>query len=109
MDRRHNQRITALLPVRVWGVDKNVLPFTQQARVKNISSNGAVIQGMQRQLLPGEFIHVQIGKDKAQFRVVWVGKNGTAREGEIGIQNLPTEPFIWNVDPAQCNEFVGNG
>lgn len=109
MDRRQNQRITALLPVKVWGMDKNVLPFAQQARVKNISGNGAVLQGMQRQVLPGEFIHVQLGKDSAQFRVVWVGKNGTPREGEIGIQNLPAEPHIWDINPAQCTEFAGKG
>ena len=54
MDRRRKPRVTALLPVRVWGVDVYSLPFIQLARVKNISGGGAVIQGLRRQVKPGK-------------------------------------------------------
>lgn len=108
MDRRRNRRITALLPVRVWGVDNNALPFTQLARVKNISSSGAVIQGMLRQVRPDEIVHVQSGELKAQFRVIWANV-GTDRKGEIGIESLPDEPSIWEVNLVRCSEFVGKG
>ena len=109
MDRRRNPRVTALLPVRVWGLDAHDQAFIQLAHVKNISSSGAVIQGMSRQIKPGVVLEVQHGDDKAQFRVVWVGKTGTKREGEIGIEILPSEPSIWDVNPSRCAQLVGKG
>ncbi|HVO79888.1 MAG TPA: hypothetical protein VMT28_04110 [Terriglobales bacterium] len=109
MDRRQNPRVTALMLVRVWGVDAFALPFIQLASVRNISGSGAVLQGIRRQVLPGDTLSVQLGGSKAQFRVVWVGKMGTRREGEIGIENLPAEPCIWDVNLDRCSQFVGKG
>ena len=109
MDRRRNPRITAMLPVRVWGVDANALPFMQLATVRNISSSGAVVQGMRRRIQPGEVLEVQSGEDKAQFRVVWVGRTGTSREGEIGLETLPAEPCLWDQDLCRYSELVGTG
>lgn len=108
MDRRRNRRVTALLPVRVWGVDTNALPFTQLAKVKNISSSGAVIQGMIRQVRPGEILHLQSGEHQAQFRVIW-STVGADRKGELGLESLPSEPLIWDVNLMLCSQFVGKG
>jgi hypothetical protein len=109
MDRRQSPRVIALLPVRIWGVDAFALPFMQLASVRNISGGGAVIQGIRRQILPGETLEVQLGESKAQFRVVWVGKPGSPREGEIGVESLPSEPSIWDVNLGRCSQFVGEG
>src|SRR5437764_298135 len=68
MDRRRNPRITAMLPVRVWGVDARALPFMQLATVRNISSSGVVVQGIRRRLLPGVVLEVERGDDKARCR-----------------------------------------
>jgi len=108
MDRRRRRRVTALLPVRVWGVDAKGLPFTQLARVRNISNDGAVLQGLLRPVKAGELLHVQLGQQQAEFQVVWTGK-GTRHQGEVGIQNIPSEPYIWDVNLLQCSEFVGKG
>jgi hypothetical protein len=40
---------------------------------------------------------------------VWVGKQGTQRQGRIGIQSLPSEPSIWDVNLLHCGQFVGKG
>ncbi|HTS70438.1 MAG TPA: PilZ domain-containing protein [Terriglobia bacterium] len=109
MDRRRNPRVTALLPVRVWGVDAHSQPFMQLVRVKNISHGGAVVQGMRRRVRPGEILEVQSGAEKAQFRVVWVGSLGSRREGEIGIQSLPSEPDIWELELHACAQTAGQG
>ena len=97
------------MPVRVWGVDADALPFMQLASVRNISSNGAVVQGICRRIRPGEILEVQLGEEKAQFRVVWVGRMGTPREGEIGIESLVSEPCLWDVDLHRYCQFVGEG
>ena len=44
MDRRRCPRVTAILPVHVWGLDAYSLPFAQSATVTDISSCGAVIR-----------------------------------------------------------------
>lgn len=109
MDRRRNPRVTVLLPVRVWGVDAHSLPFTQLVTVKNISANGAVVQGLCRRVNPGEFLEVQTGEGKAQFRVVWVGRRGGRREGEAGLESLPSEPQILNLHVGAGAQFVATG
>ena len=105
MDRRRSPRISAHLPVRVWGMDARGLPFMQLASVRNISSSGALIQGMRRQVLPGEILEVQFDEEKAQFRV------DMPRGGEIGVESLTPEPSIWdmNVNLCHCSQLVGEG
>jgi hypothetical protein len=109
MDQPHKSRVDAILPVRIWGIDNDSRPFIQLARAKNISSMGAVVQGIAPQIKPGEIVDVQYEGNKAQFRVIWTGRVGTQRQGEIGIEKLPLEPCIWDSNVLQCMQFVGNG
>lgn len=109
MDRRRSPRVGAHLPVRVWGVDAHDLPFMQLASVKNLSSTGAVIHGMRRQMRPGEILEVQMDSEKAQFRVIWTGMPGTGSAGEIGLQRLASEPCIWTVALGCYTELVAQG
>jgi hypothetical protein len=107
MDRRLKPRVTAHLPVRVWGMDAKAQPFTQLVRVRNISRNGALIEGMMCMVKPGEVIHVQVGEEQAPFRVVWAGKPGGQRAGEVGLEGIASEPKIWNLDLVQCGAVAG--
>jgi hypothetical protein len=109
MDRRRNRRVAAFLTVRIWGVDAKSLPFTQHAQVRNISDRGAVLQGMIRPVKAGVILHVQHEEGQAEFRVVWVGKEGTRRQGEIGVKSLSSETFIWDVNLLHCAQVVGKG
>ena len=108
MDRRQSPRIATLLPVRVWGVDAHSLAFMQLATVTNISTSGAVVQGIQRQLRPGEVLEVQFAGEKAEFRVVWVGQFGTPRQGEVGLERVASQPCIWNLDLQACTQGAAN-
>jgi hypothetical protein len=109
MDRRRSRRVAAFLTVRIWGVDAKSKPFAQHVQVQNISDRGAELHGMVRPVRAGEILHVQHDEDQADFRVVWVGKQGTRRQGEIGIESLSSEPFIWDVDLLQCAQVAGKG
>jgi len=109
MDRRRSPRVGAHLPVRVWGVDAHDLPFMQLASVKNLSGTGAVIHGMRRQMRPGEILEVQMDREKTQFRVVWTGMPGTQAAGEIGLQRLVSEPYLWGVALSYYSELVAEG
>lgn len=107
MDRRQKPRVAAQLPVRVWGMDAKAQPFTQTVRVRNISHNGALVEGMMCMVKPGEVIHIQFGDEQALFRVVWAGKPGGQREGEIGVQGLSSEPKIWDLNLVRCSASAG--
>jgi len=109
MDRRRETRVVTALPVRIWGVDSYCRPFMQLASVRNISSLGAVLQNVRSKIKPGEILDVQYDGQKAQFRVVWIGEPGTMEAGEVGLQRLPEEPYIWDIDPARCAQVLGEG
>jgi hypothetical protein len=109
MDRRRNPRVKAQLPVRIWGVDAHDLPFMQLASVKNLSSTGAVIQGIRRQIKPGEILEVQSDEEIARFRVIWTGMHGTQSAGELGLQRLASEPCLWGVTLGCYSELVAEG
>jgi hypothetical protein len=109
MDRRRNRRVAAFLTVRIWGVDAQSMPFTQHAQVRNFSDRGAALHGMMRPVRAGAVLHVQHDDEQAQFRVIWVGKQGTKKQGRIGIESLPSEPAIWDVNLLHCGELVGKG
>ena len=109
MDRRQKLRVETALPVRVWGVDAHFQPFMDLARVKNISSSGAVLQGIGRRLRAGEILEMQYGVEKIQVRVVWSGKPGAPNEGLVGVQHLPAQAHIWNVDLNLCTQVAGRG
>jgi hypothetical protein len=108
MDRRRTRRVTVLLPVRIWGVDGEGLPFSEVVRAKNISNKGAVLQGMGHTMKAGEMLQLKLGQHHAEFRVVWVGKPGTCRQGEVGIQTIASEPNIWDVNLLRCGEFASS-
>jgi len=102
MDRRREQRVSVELPVKIWGMDSSSRPFTQLASLRTISGRGATLQGITVQLKPGDVVDLQYQGAQAQFRVVWLGKPGTEKQGEVGVENLSQDVLLWDVDPHRC-------
>ncbi len=109
MDRRRQQRISVELPVQIWGVDAHARPFTQSARLRNISGRGATLEGVGAQLKPGDVLDLQYEGTKAQFRVVWTGRTGSEIQGDVGVENLSSDAQLWDVDTLRCAAVSGNG
>jgi hypothetical protein len=101
MDRRQSPRIEVQLPIQVWGMDAHGQPFMNSALVTNMSSGGLVIQGVRRKIRAGEILDVRMGEEKAQFRVVWVGSEGS---GEMGLQRTTAHAFVANSVLAHCSQ-----
>ena len=99
MDRRQSPRVEVQLPVQVWGMDAYGQPFTNPALVTNMSTGGLVVQGLIRRVRVGEILDVQMGTEKAQFRVVWVGV-----VGELGLQRLTANAFLPSSILAHCSQ-----
>ncbi|HEV7218029.1 MAG: PilZ domain-containing protein [Terriglobales bacterium] len=96
MENRPESRLEADIPVRVWGMDAEARPFFQNASAGNISSDGALLSGINHSLKTGEVIGIQYGERKARFRVVWVIDAGPVRKIEAGVQLLPQQQLPWN-------------
>ena len=94
MDKRPERRVEAEIPVRVWGMDSDGRPFIQFTVAKNMSSDGALLTGINHPLRPHDVIGVQYGERKARFRVVWV-INAGLRRIELGVQLMPGQETPW--------------
>jgi hypothetical protein len=73
------------LPVSVFGMTAQGKSFVQKARTQNISSNGALISGINDVLNVGDTIVVQLEQKKARFRVVRISV-GLAGKHQVGLQ-----------------------
>ena len=58
-DEQTEPRVRVDLPVRIWGMSAEGRPFSQTARAQNISSDGALLAGVEIQLKVGDVIGVQ--------------------------------------------------
>lgn len=74
-------------------------PFTNAALVTNMSEGGLVLQGIVRRVRVGESLDVQMGRDQAQFRVVWVGATG-----DLGLQRLTANAFLPGSILSHCSQ-----
>jgi hypothetical protein len=95
MSERPETRVKTDLPVRVWGMGKDGRPFFQNAEARNISSEGAMISGLDQQLTPGDTVGVQYGDKKARFRVIWVIDAGAVQKIQAGVQLLEGQQCPW--------------
>jgi hypothetical protein len=109
MLQRCQPRVNTVLPVRIWGVDANGRPFMQLATVRNISEQGLLVEGVRTQLKAGEVVDLQYEGRKAEFLVVWTGKQSPGGTGEIGLFNLPAQPCLWDGYLDRACELVAQG
>jgi hypothetical protein len=103
MDRRRKPRLTIALPVRVWGVDANALPFMQLATLRNMSDKGILLSGLSRPVRTGAVVEVQYNDVTAEFRVTW------AVAGEIGLLKLSSASILWEGFLDRANGIAANG
>jgi hypothetical protein len=96
MGKRLDARTPARLQVRIAGMDANGRTLLQIVTTRNISRHGALLDGLQGTLKPGEIISITYKNNKARFRVSWVGDAGTDRAGQIGVQSVDPAKCIWD-------------
>jgi hypothetical protein len=97
---RKELRVSLQLPVRIWGMDANGELFEQDAATVDITTTGAQLNGVTRQLHRGSVIGIQHRMSKARFRVMWIGIEGTPSENCIGVKLVEEGKYIWG-QPVQ--------
>ena len=92
---RRSARVNLRMPVIISGKFPDDKPFSEETFVVTLSKFGAKIksdlplkEGQQLKLRP------KGRKDSALFRVAWIGREGTAREGEIGIEYIKVSNLL---------------
>jgi hypothetical protein len=95
-----------VLPVRVFGMDANNRPFYQYATARDLSAQGAVLEGLENPLRTGEVVGVQYKEKKTRARVVWAC-NLNLETVRVGIQLLDALecPWIETLEKATCLEI----
>jgi hypothetical protein len=95
--KRREKRIAAVFPIRLWGMDANGRPFIEAATTLNVSRKGAHLSDVPTKLAVGDVIGLTYNQQKYKFRVIWVGKTGTAEVGNVGLQSLEFGKWIWDI------------
>ena len=85
---RRSTRVNIGCPVRISGVLANRMPFAEDARIVTVSKFGAKLR-TQIPLQVG--MHLKVaplrGTKSGVFKVVWIGRTGTPRAGEVGVEH----------------------
>lgn len=95
-------RVPVDLDLRVWGMDANGRVFSQAARACNVSSGGALLSDIERDLKIGDTIGVQRGDKKARCKVVWATNTQSARKIQVGVQLLSEQECPWKAALAKA-------
>src|SRR5438270_5245762 len=94
MSSRREERIRTKVPVRVWGVDMNGMPFMQTAHALDVTRLGARLVDLFCLPEIGE-ITVQHGGQKARYKIAWTGTLGGAEAGQVGLRLMEPDKNIW--------------
>jgi hypothetical protein len=94
-EHRTEPRLTVDLPVRVWGMNAEGRPFSQQARAQNVSSEGALVSGVENDLKVGDVIGVQCEDKKARCMVIWAKDAGFIKKHLVGVKLIAAQECPW--------------
>ncbi|MGA2358484.1 MAG: PilZ domain-containing protein [Terriglobales bacterium] len=94
-DQQTEPRLSVDLPVRVWGMTAAGRPFSQAAHVLNISSEGALISGVESELKVGDVIGVQFDEKKTRCTVISVRNAGPVKKNLVEIKLLDAQECPW--------------
>jgi hypothetical protein len=79
----------------MWGMSAEGRPFSQHARAQNISSEGALLSGVENELKVGDVIGVQCDDKKARCTVIWVMNTGAIKKNQVGVKLLADQECPW--------------
>jgi hypothetical protein len=96
LGKRRDPRIEIALPVHLTATDITGRPLDQRVMTINISRRGALLGGVHGMLKLGDEIFLERLQKKEQFRVAWVGDEGTPGEGQIGVAAVDENTSFWN-------------
>ncbi len=101
-------RIPVNLDLRVWGMAADGRVFSQHARARNVSSRGALLSDIERDVKIGDTIGVQQGGKKVRCKVIWAQNTRSDEKIRVGVQILKNQECPWTaVLPKKKEPSIG--
>ncbi len=95
---RKEQRIPAVVPIRISTINEDGDAINCLAHTLNVSRRGARIAGVSMPMRTGMVIRITRGRASANFKVVWVGSQETKSDQHIGVESLELVSNFWGLD-----------
>ncbi len=96
---RKRDRISAVLPVKIWGRDTGGEIFEALAHTLDITADGGRLGAIRHPLKPLDQVTVQYRQHKMEFRVVWTKFLIKAGEYQVGLQSMTPDREAWGLHP----------
>jgi hypothetical protein len=90
-------RLSAILPIRMYGVDADGTPFDCATATLNVSRGGALLGRLEVPLRVGDIFTLQKGVVRGKFRVQWLGGKNSERHGQAGLQCLEPAKNVFGI------------
>jgi hypothetical protein len=95
LGKRFEPRKGVALSVQITAMDAEGLPVAQTVTTRNISQQGALLEGLQIKLEPYSIVSLTYRDKTGRFQVAWVGEPGTSKAGQIGVIAVDTSISFW--------------
>jgi PilZ domain len=103
MQKRREQRIRMVLPLRVSARDASDAQFEELAHTLDVTPHGARLGAIRHQLKMGTTILVQYRQHKLHCRVVWMRLLEGTKEYQVGVELLVNGKDTWGLDLNTVN------
>lgn len=104
-NRRLQNRVPAVLPVRVRGTDEEGQPFEEIAHTLDISAAGARVGAIHHQLRIAGHVTVVYRQRRIAYSVVWA-KAIDKGEFQVGLQTVNQENESWGLKPSDFEVHI---
>jgi len=97
---RRSARVNVRIPVTLSGTLPGGESFTEETFIITVSKYGAKLK-TQQPLRVGMEVKVQphLRRQSGLFKVVWIGRSGSPRQGEVGIEYVNVSNLLGLVFP----------
>ena len=95
-NKRRDDRVKAVLPIRVSGNDASGNSYSDLVHTLDITPTGARLGSVHRLLEIGSLLSVQYRQHKAEFRVIWRKLLANRGEHQVGLEAL-AQKDVWGL------------
>jgi hypothetical protein len=106
-NRRRQNRIQAVLPVRVRGTDASGMSFEALAHTLDLTQAGARLGSIRHDVKVPETLTIFYRQRKKEFTVVWTRQLEGTREYQVGLQAVAQEREPWGVSIGPSGDPSG--
>ena len=108
-DRRRQDRVQGVLPVRVRGVDTSGVSFEGLAHTLDLTATGARLGAIRHELKVLDTVIVFYRQRRMEFMVVWTKLLDGKSEYQVGLQALSQLKEAWGLNISAQSAKLASG